>query len=268
MLASVETFFHDVLLSSLPDGVTVSTGPSAGPAAGVARLLEVVAPSLKLALPESTDLTARREPAFQFGEHHWKASGKQRDFVLPASSAGQVVEVESPPGYPLRRGDDYEVEGRTVRCYRPPAQADVAVVARLRGAPASGFLERAPCDIPLLLRAWSEEHGAADALLASALSTVLIAAAGMGNLEDAASDGAGVRIRLLRPTVVLLGMARGAERLHEKQYFRAQAEFLIRGELEQLVAVGTPQPTGVIREVRPESTDPIPAAPPRPPGAP
>ncbi|WP_002639392.1 hypothetical protein [Myxococcus hansupus] len=251
MLASVETFFHDALLSSLPDGVPVSTGPSSGPAIGVAQLLEVIAPSMKLALLESADLTARREPAFHFGVHRWKANGKQRDFALPASVVGQVVEVESPPGYPLRRGDDYEVEGRTVRCYRPPAQADVAVVARLRGAHASGFLERAPCDIPLILRAWSEEHGAADALLSSALSTLLIAAATMGNLDDSASDEAGVRIRLLRPSVVLVGMTRGAELLHAKPFFRAQAEFLIRGELEQLIVVGAPQPTGVIREVLP-----------------
>lgn len=250
MLASIETFFHDALLSSLPEGVTVSTGPSSGPTGEVTQLLEVVAPSLKLALPESADLTARREPAFHFGVHRWKANGKQRDFVLPAAAAGQVMEVESPPGYPLRRGDDYEVEGRTVRCYRPPAQAEVAVVARLRGARASGFLERAACDIPLILRAWSEEHGAADTLLSRALSTVLIAAAALGNLDDSASDGAGVRIRLLRPSVVLVGLTRDAELRQEKHFFRAQAEFLIRGELEQLVAVGAPEPTGVIREVR------------------
>ena len=106
--------------------------------------------------------------------------------------------------------------------------------------------------LPLILRAWSEEHGAADALLSGALSTVMIAAATMGNLDDSASDEAGVRIRLLRPGVALIGMTRGAVMLHAKQFFHAQAEFLIRGELEQLVVVGAPQPTGIIREVRPD----------------
>ncbi|NOK17264.1 hypothetical protein [Corallococcus carmarthensis] len=250
MLVSVETFFHDALLSSLPDGVTVSTGPSLGPTPEVAQLVEVIASGLKLALPGSEDLTVRREPAFLFGVHRWKANGTQLDFVLPDDVVGQVVEVESPPGYPLRRGDEYAVEGRTVRFYRPPAQADVAVVARLRGAQASGFLERASCDIPLVLRAWSQEPGAADRLLSSALTPVLIAATGMGNLDNAASEDSGVRIRLLRPSVVLVGLTRGAELLQEKRFFRAQAEFLIRGELEQLIAVGAPEPTGIIREVR------------------
>jgi hypothetical protein len=250
MLVSVETFFHDALLSSLPRDVTVSTGPSLGPTPDVTRLVEVIAPGLKLALPEAEDLTARREPAFHFGVHRWKGDGEQLDFVLPEDAVGQVVEVESPPGYPLRRGDEYTVEGRTVRCYRPPAQADIAVVARLRGAPAAGFLERAPCDIPLVLRAWGQEHGAADRLLSSALSVVLIAASGMGNLDDSEADDSGVRIRLLRPAVALTGLTRGAELLQDQRFFRAQAEFLIRGELEQLIAVGEPEPTGIIREVR------------------
>ncbi|MFP2927661.1 hypothetical protein ACLESO_21190 [Pyxidicoccus sp. 3LG] len=250
MLVSVETFFHDALMSALPGDVDVATGPSLGPAADVTQLVEVTAASLKLALPEGEDPTARREPAFHFGVHRWRTDGKQVDFVLPEGAQGQVVEVESPPGHPLRRGDDYQVEGRTVRLYRPPAQAEVAVVAFLRGASAAGFLERAPCDIPLIIRAWSQEHGVADKLLSSALSAALVASSDMGNLDDSASDESGVRIRLLRPSMVLVGLARGAELLHEKRFFRAQAELLIRGELEQLVAVGEPEPTGIIREVR------------------
>jgi hypothetical protein len=250
MLVTVESYFHDALKSALPGDVDVATGPSLGPAAEVAQLVEVTAPSLKLTLPQGDDLTARREPAFRFEVHRWSADGKQVDFTLPADAEGQVVEVEAPPGYPLRRGDDYMLEGRTVRFYRPPAQADVAVVAFLRGERALGFLERSPCDISLVIRAWSQEQGASDKLLSSALSAVLIASSGMGNLDDSASDESGVRIRLLRPSMVLVGISRGAELLQEKQFFRAQAEFLIRGELEQLVAVGEPEPTGIIREVR------------------
>ncbi|QSQ23217.1 hypothetical protein JY651_50475 [Pyxidicoccus parkwayensis] len=250
MLVSVETFFHDALMSALPDDVDVTTGPSLGPAADVTRLVEVTAASLKLRLPEGEDLAARREPAFRFEVRRWRANGKQVDFVVPEGAVGQVVEVESPPGQPLRRGDDYQVEGRTVRFYRPPAQADVAVVALLRGERANGFLERAPCDIPLIIRAWSQEAGAADALLSSALSAALIASTGMGNLDDSGSEESGVRIRLLRPSMVLVGLTRGAELREEKQFFRAEAEFLIRGELEQLVTVGAPEPTGIIREVR------------------
>lgn len=251
MLVTLEHYFHDALKAVLPGDVEVLTGPSLGPIdANVTQLVEVSAPSLKLALPPEDDLTAGREEAFHAQVHRWSADGKQVDFVLPDSARGELVEVESPPGRPLSRGDDYMLEGRTVRCYQPPAQAEVAVVAFLRGERAQGFLERRPCEISLVTRAWGREHGVADRLLSSALAAVQVASTGLGNLEDADSDGSGVRVRLLRPAMTLLGFSRGAEPLHDTTFFCARAEFLIRGEFEQLVAVGEPEPTGIIREVR------------------
>lgn len=251
MLVTLEHYFHDALLPVLPAGVEVTTGPSLGPAdAGVSRLVEVSAVSLKLAPPLEEDLTAGREPAFLAGEHRWSADGTQVDFVLPEGARGQVVEVESPPGRSLNRGDDYALEERMVRLYQPPARAEVAVVAYLRGERAQGFLERRPCEISLVTRAWGSEHGAADALLSRALAAVQVASTGLGNLEDTESAAAGLRLRLLRPAMTLLGVSRGVEVLHDTPFFRAQAEFLLRGVLEQLVAVGEPEPTGLIREVR------------------
>jgi hypothetical protein len=250
MLVSIESYFHDALRPAIPHDVDVVTGPSLGPSNDDAQLLEVSALGLKLALPEGDDLTAPREASFQGGTHRWPANGRQVDFVLPKGVQGEVVEVESPPGRPLRRGDDYMLEGRTVRFFRPPAQADVAVVAFLRGERAHGFLERRSCEITLVTRAWAREHGAADKLLSGALAAALVASVDLGNLDDSASDESGVRIRLLRPVMTLLGLSRGTEVFHETSFFRAQAEFLIRGQLEQLIAVGEPEPTGIIREVR------------------
>lgn len=251
MLVTLESYFHDALKPVLPDDVDVVTGPSLGPAnAEVALLVEVFALNLKLALPPDDDLTAGREAAFHTEVHRLSADGSQVDFVLPEGARGQVVEVESPPGHPLRRGDDYTLEGHTVRFYRPPGQAHVAVVAFLRGERAQGFLDRRPCELTLVTRAWGREHGAADKLLSSALAAMQLASTGLANLEDAASGESGVRIRLLRPAMTLLGLSRGVEVLHDTAFFRAQAEFLIRGELEQLVVVGEPEPTGIIREVR------------------
>jgi hypothetical protein len=172
------------------------------------------------------------------------------NFTLPKDTQGEVVELESPPGRLLRQGDQYVLEGNTVRFYRPPAQADIAVVAFLRGERAHGFLERRRCEISLVTRAWAREHGEADKLLSSALAAALLASSDIGNLDDSAPDDSGVRIRLRRPVVTLLGLSRGAEEHEETPFFRAQAEFLIRGELEQLVAVGEPEPESRIREVR------------------
>jgi hypothetical protein len=250
MLVTVEAYFHHALLSALPGDIDVATGPSLGPAADVAQLVEVTAASLKLTLPPGSDLGTRREPAFHREVHRWSADGKQVDFALPDGARGQVMEVESPPGHPRRRGDDYMLEGRTVRFYHPPAQAKTAVVVFLRGERVPGFLERSPCDIPLVIRAWSQKHRDADKLLSSVLSAALAAGSCLGHLEDSASDEPGFHIRLLRPTMALVGISRAAEVLHDTPFFRAQAEFLIHGELEQLVAVGEPESTGIIREVR------------------
>lgn len=250
MLVSLETYFHDALRPALPADVDVVTGPGPGPSATASSLIEVSVPTLKLALPEGDDLAAGREAAFHAGVHRWRANGKQVDFVLPEDARGEVVDIESPPGRPLRQGDEYVLEGRTVRFYRPPAQADVAVVAFLRGERAHGFLERRPCEISLMTKAWAREHGAADKLLSIVLASVLLAGSDLGNLDDSAPDEWGARIRLLRPVVTLLGLSRGVEEHQETLFFRAQAEFLIRGELEQLVAMGSPEPQGRIREVR------------------
>lgn len=250
MLVAIESYFHDALRPAIPDEVDVATGPSRGPGADATLLVEVFASGLKLDLPQGEDLAALREPAFFTQVQQWKADGKRVDFVVPESVPGQVVEVESPPGRPLRRGDDYTLDGRTVRLYRPPAAADVGVVALLRGERATGFLERRRCELTLHTRAWAREAHAADTLLAAALPAALVATSDLGNLDAALPADSSVRLRLLRPVASLVGITRSAELLGDTVFFRAQADFLLRGELEQLVTLGEPEPQGIIREVR------------------
>lgn len=250
MLVAIESYFHDALRAAVPDTVEVTTGPSRGPGAEALPRVEVSASQLKLELPQGEDLTAAREAAFFTHVQRWPSDGTRVDFLLPEKLPGQVVEVESPPGRPLRRGDDYTVEGRTVRCYRPPAAADVGVVAIVRGARAAGFLERRRCEVTLVTRAWGEDAHAADALLAGVLPAALIASGDLGNLDAGFPEDSGVRLRLLRPVVSLVALSRGLEQEGDARAFRAQAEFLVRGELEQLVTLGEPEPEGLIREVR------------------
>ncbi|WP_223645796.1 hypothetical protein [Corallococcus sp. EGB] len=252
MLVAIESYFHDALRSAVPGSVEISTGPSRGPGAETALLVEVCASHLKLDPPPGDDLAAQREAAYFAQVHRWSANGKQVDFDLPEQARGRVVDVESPPGRPLRRGDDYVVEGRKVRFYQPPALADVAVVAFLRGERSAGFLERRRCELSLVIRAWARAAGAADPLLSAALTAALVASADLGNLDDTEVPPAdsGVRLRLMRPVMSLSGIQRSAETVDDTPFYRAQAEFLIRGDFEQLVALGEPEAEGIIREVR------------------
>ncbi|NBD08296.1 hypothetical protein [Corallococcus silvisoli] len=252
MLVALESYFHDALRPAVPDAVEISTGPSLGPVAEAESLVEVCVSQLKLEPLPGLDLAAQREAAYFAQVHRWASDGKKVDFELPAKALGQVAEVESPPGRPLRRGDDYVVDGRTVRFYQPPALADVAVVVFLRGARSAGFLERRRCELSLVIRAWARQSGAADPLLSAALAAALVASADLGNLDDSYASPAdsGVRLRLLRPVMSLSGIHRSAETVAETPFFRAEAEFLIRGDLEQLVALGEPEAEGIIREVR------------------
>ncbi|WP_141323106.1 hypothetical protein [Myxococcus sp. AB025B] len=256
MLLAIESYFHDVLRAAMPESVEVSAGPSKGPSTDIDAGVEVIATRMRLALPEGDDLTSLRQPSYFAQVFRWAGDGIRKDFALPANAAGQVVEVESPPGRPLRRGDDYVVEESMLRLYRAPATASEAVVAYLRGSRAAGFLERRRCEVRLSILVWVKTAvGDAAPLMSRALAATLAASADMGNLEDENTDAetSGVRLRLLQPQATLVDVQRTLELQDATAYFRAQANFLVCGELEQLVSLGTPESEGIILEVRRET---------------
>jgi hypothetical protein len=251
MLAAVEAYFAQILKAGLPADVTVTTGPSVGATASEAKLVEVSAERLAVLLPEGSDPTEGRQPAFLTRVHRWSADGAQDSFQLPDDVSGEIIEVESPPGHPLRRGDDFAVDERTLLFYRPPAKADPAVVAHLRGTKARGYQERRPCRIDLFLRAWAGAAGTMDTLLASMLTTGLAAAADLGNVEAPEAGTPGVRLRLLHPVTTLTSISRRTEeRAGSTRVFCADIALSVRGELEQVVALGEPPPESLIEKVQ------------------
>ena len=144
MLYALENLLSAALEEALPDGVKIIPGPpTAVPAAGEERV-EVTASKLDISLTGEDPLAAR-EPAFFSGLQRWDADGTARDFTLPASLHGDIAEVEAPAGHLLSRGQDYQVDGTTLRLYVPPAKGKGAVVALVRTGPAQGFHERRPC---------------------------------------------------------------------------------------------------------------------------
>src|SRR4051812_4540842 len=104
MLAAVEAYFLSALGPALAGGTQLIAGPSLGPPDAGARLVEVSA--FRLAILPGGDAAEGRRPAFFTRIHRFAADGAARDFDLPEGEAGEVVEVESPPGKPARRGDD------------------------------------------------------------------------------------------------------------------------------------------------------------------
>lgn len=236
MLSALENLLAAALRSTLPGEVKVATGPSDEvPPEGEERV-EVGASRLEVTLAGEDPLTVR-EPAFLFHVQRWSADGATRDFTLPADVRGELTEVEAPAGHPLRRGQDYLVDGATLRFYRPPAAGPEAVVATLRTGAARGFHERRPCLLRLTLRAWAAELARADELLDRALTVALTQGVDLGTLE-AGHLGSGVRMRLQRAAMLLEGFERCRVREGTRQAPRSTALLRVQGELELMVAQG------------------------------
>ncbi|WP_224241983.1 hypothetical protein [Hyalangium gracile] len=253
MLYALENLLAAALDEAFPDDVKVSPGaPTTTPAAGEQRV-EVTVSKLDV-LPAGEDPLAAREPAFFSSVQRWDADGTTRDFTLPAGVEGEVTEVESPAGRMLSRGQDYQVDGTTLRFYRPPAKGKGTVVATLRTGAASGFHERRPCQLRLTLAAWAPKLEDADALLDKALAVVLTRCAGLGTLESEHLEDSGVRMRLRQPKVLLEGFERTRTQVRTRWAPRAAAHLRVLAELELTVATGAPEPQSRIEKILYQAT--------------
>ncbi len=257
MLYVLENLLVALLEDALPASVKVLPGPHAGIPPATEKRVEVTAGRLDVALT-GDDPLAVREPAFFTQVQRWDADGTARDFTLPASVKGEIIEVESPAGRSLARGQDYQVEEGTVRLYGVPAKGKGAVVATVRTGPAEGFQERRPCQLRLTVSAWGPKVEDADKLLDQALAVVLARCAGLGTLEAEHLGSSGVRLRLRQPTVLLEGFERTRTQVRTRWAPRASALLRLSGELELSIAVGTPQPEKRIEEIRYRGTVMVP----------
>ncbi|HSP77181.1 MAG TPA: hypothetical protein VLQ93_01535 [Myxococcaceae bacterium] len=249
MLYALENLLADALTAALPKKVKVRAGPGyTVPNKGL-ECVDVAAWGVESLLPEGEESEAGREPAFLTRQQQWDADGEVRDFTLPEGVEGEVLEVESPPGHPARRGEHFQVEGRTLRFYRPPAAGKGVVVATLHTGPAAGSHERRPCQGRLTVVAWADGFPRTDELLDQALAVVLRTSVDTG-AQEARHLGEGVRLRLLSPTVALESVERTQEKATRRLAPRAEARLRLRGHLELTVAVGPAEPASRIEELR------------------
>lgn len=255
MLVAVESYFLNALKAAFATGPVITAGPSAGPSSDTESLIEIVASRLTLVPEKGAEEgePAGRSPAFCTRMHPFTADGKMDDFLLPADQTGEVVEVQSPAGHLMRRGDEYLVAGRAIRFYTPPAKGTDAVVVRVRGARARGYEQRLAGQIDLAIRVWAKERSRADDLARRALAAALIAATDLGILDGSDPATPAVSLRLLRAVTSLTGLGRAFAASGTK-FHTTDLEFTLRGELEQTVALSAPEPEGIIREVRQRGT--------------
>lgn len=249
MLYAIENLLAPVLRAALPSTVQVVVGPPADPPARKLERVEISASGLEVKLDEADPL-APRGPAFMKRVHRWSADGTAPSFTLPPTITGEVFEVESPPGHPVQRGEDYEVDGTTLRFYRPPAAAVIAVVATLRMGAATGFQECRPCRAQLTLTAWAAELSRTDQLLDLALAAMWLRCVDLETLEAQNLTRGGVRLRLLKPALVLEGIERTRVLSTPRWIPRALARLRLHAELELSVAVGDPKLESRIEQIR------------------
>ena len=187
---------------------------------------------------EVIEMVAQDEQRYsEFKLKQWEDDGAT--FALPPGG-GQLVEVESPPGRPLRRDDDYIVDGEVLRLLHPTT---ATVRALLVGPPARGFIERRPCALTLILSVRAKKR--LDRLMESALAAALRASVDLPDLGGSVRLNA--RVRLRRPTAALVGITRAEDAGVRRP--RCDIELLVRGELEMTVATGEADPAARIASV-------------------
>lgn len=247
MLHAVQAHFLPLLKSALPPVASVSAGPAVDPVPGDS-FPRVVITASRLALlfnQDDDDPLASRTTAHFAAVQRWSGDGTARDFTVPDDIKGDITELECPPGRPLRVGDDYAVDGRTVRLMRPPPPGQHNLQARLRGGPARGYLDRRPCVVTVEVHVWTNGPAQLASTSARVLAALLAAAVDVPHLEATPHDDLGVRVRLLRPVASWLSTNRD----DVAGLLRDSFEFQLRGELEQHVVVGQPEPAGIIENI-------------------
>ena len=241
MLAALEALLFKSVDAVLRPGVKTHTGPWQPTGTGG---VTIHARTLTLNPPGEDPPTD--DPAHGLVEVNWTTNGQTLDFEIPANQSGELVEVEAPLGFTVGR-DAWQLDDRTIRFYRAPRAGQPGVRARLRGAAAKGFKRRKQGRVDLRVSAWAKTMEDADTRLNIALQTSLPLLIDLPNLEAARVKNVQVLLRLLQARVWLLDIERSLE--PNSALFEATARLQLCGELDQIVAIGTPDPVGVIEQL-------------------
>lgn len=238
ILADLEQFLLSAVDAALPNDVTTFVGPwDSAPG--------VYIHARKLVLEPLGEDPPQGATAHLVTIHGWPTDGSIVDFELPPELGQELLDVEAPPGFLATRGDHYFVDGRTLRFYRPPVAGNPGVRARVQGDPARGYRRRRRCTISLELCAIGAELVDVDAGLEVGLQASLIQLLDLPLLASGLHPNVHIRIQV--SLSALQSIER--ERMPSQDQFRATAALELRGEIELIVASGTPEPVGIIESI-------------------
>lgn len=250
MLRALEQYLQPLVDAVFPPAVEVLRGPFQVAAAWPPARRVVNVHALRLDVLEVPPLREVDGPAFTFQTATWPINGVVSSFALPpALTTGQLVEVEAPVGRLAKPGDDYYVEGTTIRFFVAPAGPGQAR-ARVRTAAAAGYARRSPAKITLDLNVYTRDLTTAEPLLEDTLHVTLVQLhhAPYFAHQDAAGLGVSVRFSDFRAHVLYL------ERQHTgiETVVACVARLELVGELDVMIPAGVPAPAGIIEQLHGE----------------
>lgn len=238
MLAAVEQALLPALRAAFPAATVIQVGPDPKPKATV----ELIANALTLVPPPGGEPAGARTAARAFASQQIAVDGTKASYSV--SEPGEIREIESPPGRPLRRGDDYLLEGSTIKFYAPPQKP---VVVTLFLDQTRGYVEKRGCSVELTLSCYGPTAAAADELLRRGLPGLLGGGVDLSTIE-APLPAPGARLRLLAPVLSVVGMSRATVSRASSEMACSSAELVCHGELETTITLGEPEPQGRIRD--------------------
>lgn len=248
MLRALENHLAAPIASALPASVQLITGPSYPP---VDQSVVVHASYLDIEPYPDTTADAAASPTTESAYHieliSWPGDGAIADFAIPATHTGALLDVESPPGFPAVPRDDYFLEDRVIRFYRPPEAAPEAVRARLRGDDARGWHRRRRATMTLTIAAWARDNDDSDGHCQLALHIALTQLVALPILKPPALPGLSVNTRALPVRTVLHSFERFADPGTGLVCAKATIQTLV--ELDLVVAHGAPALQGVIEQI-------------------
>ncbi|MEX1367820.1 MAG: hypothetical protein AB1Z98_32125 [Nannocystaceae bacterium] len=247
MLRALETFLSAPVDAALPGNVDVELGPYYVPTSWPNNLRVVLIHARRLEVLTAPPPQDDDAPAFLLETATWPSDGLTSTFVLPGSISGTIYEVEAPPGIAAVRGDDYQVEGDTLRFYRAPTSGNPGVMARVRTDDAYGYTRRRLCAITLQVASYAEFLDDVDSAFSIALQVVLAQLTRVPRLELPVVPGLDVLLRVLEPRASIVEIERF--RVEGIEPPCAVATLRVEGRLDMLVANGVPDPTSLIESI-------------------
>lgn len=178
------------------------------------------------------------------------------NFQLPTTAIGRVIEVLTPDGRLLARGNAYELDGDWLRFYNDPG---TNLQVGLRDQALRGYTEINPAKLTLCLSVTAPDEQQADKLLSQTLLATLAFFSERDVLplytsERLKADSTGLIVRLLKPKAHLDSVTSSIVADANAQAYRLQAEVLVTAQLITALQMGTTEALGYIEAININAT--------------